>query len=230
MLVAYLDHAATTPPRPETAAAMVPWLTERFGNPSGSHRVARAARAVVDDARDVVAAALGVPPAGVVFTGGGTEADNLAILGAVAARPGPVVVSAIEHEAVLRSAAASGQEIRVAPVDAAGTLDLPALSDLLDPSVSIVSVMLVNNELGTVQPVRDVVRLVRRKAPDALVHTDAVQAVSWLDLAEAAAGVDLVSISAHKFGGPQGVGALGVAPGATVRAVLHGGGQEQERR
>ncbi len=177
-----------------------------------------------------MAGALRVAPSGVVFTAGGTEADNLAVLGAVAVRPGPVVVSAVEHEAVLRAAAASGQEVRVAKVDKSGTLDVPALAAMIDPSVSVVSVMLVNNEVGTVQPLADVLRVVRRKAPQAVVHTDAVQAVSWLDVSEAAAGADLVSISAHKFGGPQGVGALAVGERATVRPVIHGGGQEQERR
>ena len=230
-MVAYLDNAASGPLHPAAAAAMWPWLGERFGNPSGSHQVARAARAAVDDARDEIAALLGIEPGGVTFTSGGTESDNLAVLGVVGARPGPVVVSAIEHPAVLAAAEASGREVRVAPVTAAGVLDLDALGPLLDATVSLVSVQLVNNETGAVQPLADAARLVRRRAPRALVHTDAVQAAAWMDLASAAAAADLVSISGHKLGGPQGVGALGARAGVpALRPVLHGGGQERELR
>ncbi|HET9691731.1 MAG TPA: aminotransferase class V-fold PLP-dependent enzyme, partial [Acidimicrobiales bacterium] len=228
MRVAYLDHAATAPVRPEVAAAMLPWLTERWGNPSGSHAVARAARAAVDDARDVVAAALGVPAAGVVCTGGGTEADNLAVLGALADRPGAIVTTAAEHHAVLHAAAASGREVRAVGLTAAGTVDLDALAGCLHGEVAVVSVMLVNNEVGTRQPLDDVAALVRRRAPGALLHTDAVQAAPWDDLAEAAAAADLISLSAHKLGGPQGVGALGIRGAARVAPLLHGGGQERE--
>lgn len=237
-MLAYLDHAATSPVRPEAAAAMIPWLTERFGNPSGAHAVARAARSAVEDGRDVMADVLGVAPGGVVFTGGGTEAANLAVLGALRAWAGPaqkpaVVVSAVEHPAVARAAAEAarlGAEVRVAPVDTDGVVDLHALAGLLDRSVAVVSVMLVNNEVGTIQPVDRVAGLVRRRAPAALLHTDAVQALPWLDLRSAAAGADLVSVSAHKFGGPQGVGALAIRPDVTLPALLHGGGQERERR
>ncbi|MHB1534553.1 MAG: cysteine desulfurase family protein, partial [Acidimicrobiales bacterium] len=228
-MLAYLDHAATTPPRAEAVAAMLPWLTERFGNPSGAHQVARAARRAIDDARDRVAAVLGARPGAVVFTSGGTEADNLAILGTAAVRPGPILVSAIEHPAVLQSAAASGQEVRLVPVDRSGLVDLDALADLLDNTVSLVSVMLVNNEVGTIQPLAAIVDLVRRRAPHAAIHTDAVQGPA-LDVAGLTAGVDLISVSAHKWGGPQGIGALAVAPGVPLRPILHGGGQEQERR
>jgi cysteine desulfurase len=229
-VASYLDHAATTPVRPEAAQAMIPWLTGSYGNPSGSHAVARAARAAVDDARDIVAASLGVTAGGVVFTGGGTESDNLAVAGALAGRPGAVVTTAAEHHAVLHAAAASGREVRAVGLLPDGTVDLDALAACLDADVALVSVMLVNNEVGTVQPLAEVTAMVRRRAPRAVVHTDAVQAAPWLDVAAATAGVDLVSASAHKFGGPQGVGVLGVADGVTLRPLLHGGGQERERR
>ena len=205
----YLDHAATTPLRPEAAEAMAPWLGDRFGNPSGAHRVARAARQAVDEARDVVAAAVGCRPGDVVFTGGGTEADNLAVLGAHAARPGPVLCSAVEHEAVLVPVAAAGG--CTVGVDAAGRVDLAALAGVLDPDTTLVSVMAANNQVGTVQPLRDVAEVVRELAPHAAVHADAVQAAAWLDLPPLVAGAALVSLSSHKVGGPQGVGALVVS-------------------
>jgi cysteine desulfurase len=216
---------------------MLPWLTERFGNPSGSHAGSRAARTAIDEARDEAAAALGVDPGGVIFTGGGTEGDNLAIFGPLAARPErgkAIVYTAIEHHAVLHAAQAAaaqwGLDAHEVGVHPDGTLDLDGLGDRLDPSVALVSVMLANNEVGTIQPLSDVVRLVRKKAPRALIHTDAVQAFPWLDVAAAAKDVDLITISAHKFGGPQGVGIVAVRPHVVVKPILHGGGQERDRR
>jgi len=226
---AYLDNAATTPMRPEAVEAMLPFLRDRFGNPSGSHAVSREARKALDEAREVVAGCLGAQPAEVVFTAGGTEADNLAIIGAAAVRPGPTVCSAVEHHAVLHACDARGDS-RVAPVGPDGVVDLDRLGDMLDPTVSVVSVMLANNEVGTVQPLAEVVALARERSPEAVVHTDAVQAFQWLDVAHLAAGADLVAVSAHKFGGPKGVGALVVRRGVTVRPIIHGGGQEQDRR
>jgi len=226
----YLDNAATTPMRAEAVEAMLPFLRDRFGNPSGSHAVARSARKALDEARDVVAAALGGEPGEVVFTGGGTEADNLAVAGAHRLREGTVVCSAVEHHAVLHASAALGGQ--VAPVSADGVVDLVALADLLDRSglVSVVSVMLVNNEVGTVQPLAEVADIVRRLAPAAVLHTDAVAAFPWLDVASLARPADLVAVSAHKFGGPKGVGALVVRRDVKVAPVLHGGGQERDRR
>jgi cysteine desulfurase len=229
-MLAYLDHSATAPVRPEAAAAMLPWLTERFGNPSGSHTVARRARTAIDEAREVLGAALGVGAGGVVFTGGGTEADNLAVLGVTARRPGPVVTTQIEHQAVLRAAEASGSEVRPVAVGSDGVVDLDALAAALDRDVALVSVMLVNNEVGTVQPLDQVAEVVRRRAPRAVLHSDAIQAMPWLDVARATAGFDLVTVSAHKFGGPQGVGALGIRDGFDLGPVQHGGGQERGRR
>jgi cysteine desulfurase len=224
----YLDHAATTPLRPEARAAMEPWLGERFGNPSGAHRVARAARQAVDEARDVVAAVVGCRPGDVVFTSGGTEADNLAVRGVHAARPGRVLASAVEHEAVLRPVEAVGG--RTVPVDGAGVVDLDALAAAVTPDTTLVSVMVANNEVGTVQPVAEVAEAVRRRAPGAAVHADAVQAAAWLPLTERLAGTGLVTLSGHKAGGPQGVGALVVRPGTPLRPLALGGGQERELR
>ncbi|MGH9192047.1 MAG: cysteine desulfurase family protein [Acidimicrobiales bacterium] len=226
--ITYLDHAATTPLRPEARAAMLPWLGERFGNPSGAHRVARAARQAVDEARDAIAEIVGCRPGDVVFTSGGTEADNLAIRGAHAAVPGRVLCSAVEHDAVLNAVRHVGGT--TVAVDQRGALDLDALDDALSPDVTLVSVMAANNEVGTIQPVAEVAELVRRRAPDALVHTDAVQAAAWLDLPTIAAGAHMIAISSHKVGGPQGVGALLVRPRTPLRPLLLGGGQERELR
>ena len=147
----------------------------------------------------------------------------------MAVRPGPTVCSAVEHHAVLHACEALGDN-RIAPVDANGVVDLERLAALLDPAVSVVSVMLANNEVGTIQPLAEVAALVRERAPEAVLHTDAVQAFPWLDLATSAAGADLVAVSAHKFGGPKGVGALVVRQGVEVRPIIHGGGQERDRR
>ena len=225
---AYLDHAASTPMRPEAVEAMLPWLRDHHANPSGAHRLARQARRALDEARDVVAEAIGAEPGEVVFTSGGTEADNLAVLGVHDRRGGVPVASAVEHHAVLDAVQARGG--RVVAVDARGVIDVGALAATLDAEVTLVSVMLANNEVGSRQPLDDVAEVVRRVAPTATIHTDAVQAMSWLEVARAAAPADLVSISAHKFGGPKGVGALAVRSGTPLAARQIGGGQERERR
>ncbi len=199
-----------------------------LGNPSGSHRAAHDARRLLDDARDRLAAFVGARPGEVVFTSGGTESDNLAIRGVVGARGGVPVCSAIEHHAVLAPVASLGG--RVVGVGPDGVVDLDALADALDRSTTIVSVMAVNNETGVVQPLDAVAEVVRAHAPQALLHTDAVQAAGWADLPALTAAADLVSITAHKFGGPVGVGLLVVRDGVGLDAQLTGGGQERERR
>lgn len=235
---AYLDHAATTPIRPDVADAMATAAAQSFGNPSGGHAVARKAKAVLEAARESVAADLGASPDEIVFTGSGTEADNLGVAGAAraaraAGRGDGVVVSAFEHKAVLAAArrlATEGFRVREAPITPGGLIDVDALGGLVDERTVVVSAMLVNNEVGTVQPLADIVEVVRARAPHAVVHTDAVQAAAWVDVAVLAAGVELISISAHKLGGPKGVGALVVRPPAALVPLIEGGGQEHDRR
>lgn len=220
----YLDHAATTPMRPTAVEAMLPFFSERYANPSGSHRFARDARRAVDEARDSVAECLGVAPGEVVFTGCGTEADNTAVLGT----DGIAVCPAAEHHAVLHPVEHHGGV--VVGCDPTGHVDLDQLAAALTDRVGVVSVMAVNNEVGTITDLAAVSALVRGRAPQAILHTDAVQAVCWLDLREIAPLVDAMSFSAHKFGGPKGVGVLTVRSGTTFAPLISGGGQERERR
>jgi cysteine desulfurase len=237
-VLTYLDHAATVPLRPEVAAAMAEVHAELLGNPTGSHPPAQRARRLLEEARDEVAAFLGRDPGQVVFTSGGTESANLAVLGTVDAalsERGEAVVlsSAVEHPAVresCRAAARLGADCRELPVDRAGALDLDELDRMLSSRVALVAVMAANNETGVVQPVADVVAAARRRAAHAAVFTDAVQAAPFLDVAEVTAGADLVSLSAHKVGGPVGVGALAVNADTALSPRQHGGGQERERR
>lgn len=233
----YLDHAATTPLRPEVAAAMASVHEMPLGNPTGSHPPAQRARALLEEAREQVASFLGRDAGEIVFTSGGTEAANLAVLGSTEAAwrergEGLVLASAVEHPAVLESAKAAahtGIEVRELPVDANGVIHRDALELALSSRCTLVAVMAANNETGVVEPLADVVDAVRRRAPQAYVFTDAVQATSYLDLTELE-GVDMVGLSAHKFGGPVGIGALAVSPRVNLSARQHGGGQERERR
>lgn len=220
--------------RPEAVEAMLPFLSDHPGNPSGSHGAARAAKTALEEARETVAAVLGCRPNEVVFTGGGTEADNLAIKGGARAarRRGldGVVTTAFEHKGVLVAAhrlESEGFRVTEAGVTSGGLVDLDDLASKLDSGTALVSVMAVNNELGTIQPLQEIGALVRKHAPQALMHTDAVQGVPWVDLALLAAGWELVAISGHKFGGPKGVGVLVVRGGIPLDAEIEGGGQER---
>lgn len=236
--MAYLDYAATTPMHPEAVEAMAPYLAEVFGNPSGMHEMARRAKTALEEAREHVAHSLGCGPHEVVFTGGGSEADNLAVKGAASTARDQgagdsIVTTAFEHHAVLDPCERLGREgfdVRHARIGRDGVVDLDALADALDERTVVVSVMAVNNEVGTVQPLAEVAAVARERAPRAVLHTDAVQAVPWTDVAEMTGPFDLVSISAHKFGGPKGVGALVVRGDTRLRPLVDGGGQEMGRR
>jgi cysteine desulfurase len=232
--MAYLDHAASTPMRPEAITAMTPFLADHAANPSGGHRASQVAKNALEEARERVAAVLGAEPAEIVFTGGGSEGDNLAVKGAAWAAidrgdADGVVTTGIEHKAVLGAVdrlRRQGARVAVVPATAAGTVDLDRLAAALDERTAVVSVMLVNNETGIVQPLAEVATLVRERAPRAVLHTDAVQAPQWLDVGRAAAGADLVAISGHKFGGPKGVGVLVRRRGVDLVPLVEGGGHE----
>ncbi len=219
---AYLDHNATSPLRPVAFDAMAEAL-RAGGNPSSVHGAGRKARAFVDKARRQVAALVGARPGDTIFTSGATEANNLAVVGSGRRR---ILVTAVEHDSVRRAA----PQAEVLPVDGEGVLDLAALEAALAASAepALVAVMLANNETGVLQPIGDVVRIAR--AAGALVHCDAVQGVGKVPVDFQALGVDYLSLSAHKFGGPAGVGALIVRSGARLSADRLGGGQEANRR
>jgi len=219
--------------RAEALEAMVEAAAAGYGNPTGAHHRARIARRLVDDARDQVADAVGAEPSEVIFCGSGTEADNLAIFGAhhhavAQGRSGQVACSAVEHHAVLHPVEhLAGTVLRV---DSHGQLDLEQLTSIATDDLAVVSVMLANNESGVIQRLEEVRAILDEHAPNALLHTDAVQAFPWLDLTEYAAPADLVSMSGHKFGGPKGVGVLIVRSRAQIAAQILGGGQEFELR
>ena len=237
MNAVYLDHAATTPVRAEAREAMLPYLGERFGNPSSVHRWGRQARNALEEARERVAAVLGAERVQVVFTGGGTEADNLAVLGRFrhACRengaPGAVACSAIEHPAILGAAAraaSEGAERLILGVDADGVVDVGVLDEVLAARPCVVSVMWGNNEIGTVQPVAEIGA--RCRSGEVPFHTDAVQAFGKVRVRVDEVACDLLSLSGHKFGGPKGIGVLYVRGGTTLLPLAHGGGQERELR
>ncbi|WP_313814710.1 cysteine desulfurase family protein [Glutamicibacter sp.] len=230
----YMDAAATAPPRQEVLDMISPLLTRDFGNPASHHEAGHQAKRAADWARTQVAATFGVAPEEIYFTSGGTEGANTAVIGGALGNPrGRVVVaSAIEHPAVLEACnylvAFHGFTLRVIPVTHEGIVDLDAARELIDSSVAVVSVMAVNNEVGTVQPVVQIAALAH--AAGALMHTDAVQAAGWLDLASLAQVVDALSISGHKLGALKGSGALYLSARHRFVPLLHGGGQQSGMR
>jgi cysteine desulfurase len=237
--ITYLDHAATTPMCPQAVAAMTAQLT-RLGNPSSLHGSGRGARRVVEEARETIGAAVGASPSEVVFTGGGTESNNVAVKGIYWARNAGgdrprILSSSVEHPAVIDPLgwlqARQSAIVELTPVDALGRIDLDTLRASIDAdpaSVALVSVMLANNEVGTVQPIAEVVEIAHRHGIP--VHTDAVQAVGSLPVDFAASGVDALSFTGHKLGGPMGVGALLTRRELELVPLLHGGGQERDIR
>lgn len=236
----YLDHAATTPVRPEVLEAMLPYFSQRFGNPSSIHTLGQEARKALEDARETVAHVLGCRASEVIFTSGGTESDNAAIKGvALALRQtgNHIITSAIEHHAVLHTChqlEQLGFQTTLVPVDRYGMVDPDAVGRAITERTILVSIMYANNEVGTVEPIADIAQVVRergkalgRRIP---FHTDAVQAAGFLDLRVDVLGVDLLSLSAHKFHGPKGVGVLYIRRNTPFEPLLMGGGQERERR
>jgi cysteine desulfurase len=231
----YLDHAATTPVDPEVAEAMTRVLRDVPGNPSSIYGEGRAARALVDRAREDVAAAIGADPSEIVFTSGGTEADNLALRGVLTAHEGErdgLVISSIEHHAVLDTAEDlthhGHAHVTIVPVDGDGLVDPAAVGRALDGRTALVSIMHANNEIGTIQPIAEIGALCRARG--VTFHSDAVQTVGVLAFDVREIPIDLVSINAHKFYGPKGVGALYVRRGTRIATIQTGGGQEKGRR
>ncbi len=229
-----MDHAATTPTRPEVARAMLPYFSERFGNPSSLYSLAREAKEAIEEARQRVAEAIGANPEEIYFTSGGTEADNWAIKGVAAAnkkKGDHIVTSAIEHHAVLHPCQAlekQGYRVTYLPVDEFGRVDPGSVEEAIDDKTILVSVMAANNEIGAIQPVAAISKVARdHKIP---FHTDAVQAIGAFPVDVGDMGADLLALSAHKFGGPKGIGALYIRRGTRIGTFMDGGAQERGRR
>jgi len=229
----YLDNNATTPVDPRVAEKMAAFLKENFGNPSSLYPIGRKAKELVAESREAVAGFLGAHRSEITFTGSGTEADNFALNGVLDANPdkNEIITSVIEHPAVLEMARyleKKGVRVSYVPVDETGFIDLDFLRDAVTPKTALVSIMLANNEIGTIQPIADVVRIAHDKG--VLVHTDAVQAFGKIEVNADKLGVDLLTVSAHKVYGPKGIGALYIRRGTDIRPFLHGGHQERGLR
>jgi cysteine desulfurase len=225
----YLDHNATTPVHPAVRDAMLPWLGAQWGNASSGHAYGRRSAVALADARAQVAALVGANADEVVFTSGGTEADNLAIFGTELATP-RIVMSAIEHPAVDAAVRHRGGEIATLGIDDQGRVDLDAAARTLAVPTGLLTVMLAHNETGVIQPLAELVAITRRTSPNVIVHSDAAQAVGKIDVDMRALGIDLLTIVGHKFYAPAGIGALVVRRGIALRPVSHGGGQERGLR
>ena len=232
----YLDHAATTPVDPRVVEAMLPYWTTYWGNPSSIYQEAQEARKGLDGARRAVADILGARPQEIVFTGGGSEADTLAVRGAAQAarrRGDHIITSRIEHHAVLHTVEQlerEGFRATYLPVDGEGFVDLATLEEAVIAQTTVVSIMLANNEVGTVQPMAEIARIVRARNPKTVLHTDAVQAAGALDLGVDRLGVDMLSLAAHKVYGPKGVGVLYIRQRTPLQPLILGGSQERDRR
>ena len=236
----YMDHAATTPVRPEVLDAMLPYFSANFGNPSGIYTLAQESRKAIDAARETVAETLDARMSEIVFTSGGTESDNTAIRGAALALASTgrhIITTSIEHHAVLHTCHALEQygfDVTYLPVDAAGLIDPDDIGRTIDDETTLVSVMYANNEIGVVEPISEIADVVkseaRRRGRTIVMHTDAVQAAGYLDLSAKSLGVDMLSLSAHKFQGPKGAGVLYMRRGTPFEAQQTGGGQERQRR
>ncbi|GAB7386495.1 cysteine desulfurase family protein [Bacillaceae bacterium] len=230
----YLDHAATTPVHPRVVEAMLPYLQDHFGNPSSIHRFGRQARLAIDRARETVASALGAEPHEIVFTSGGTEADNLALIGAAYAnrkKGRHIITTQVEHHAVLHTCQhleSMGFRVTYLPVDETGKVSAQAVKEAISEETILISVMYGNNEVGTIQPVTEIGEIARERG--IVFHTDAVQAFGIVPLDVEALGVDLLSVSAHKINGPKGIGALYVSQKIRISPHIHGGSQERNRR
>jgi cysteine desulfurase len=229
-----MDHAATTPVRPEVAEVMLPYFSERFGNPSSLYALAREAKEAVEEARERVAAAIGASPAEIYFTSGGTEADNWAIKGVAAAnrkKGDHIITSSIEHHAVLHTCESlekQGYRVTYLPVDEFGRVDPAAVEEAITDQTILVSVMAANNEIGTIQPVRAVAEIAHDHGVP--FHTDAVQAIGAFPVDVDEMGADLLALSAHKFGGPKGTGVLYIRRGTRIGTFMDGGAQERGKR
>lgn len=230
----YVDHSATTPVRPEVLQSMLPYFSEQFGNPSSIYRKGRDAKRAVEDARGRIAQCLHCKPDELFFTGCGSEADNWALIGTAMAnkqKGNHIITSAIEHHAVLHTCKyleKHGFRVTYVGVDENGLINMNELRNAICSDTILISVMMANNEIGTVQPIEEIVELAKER--DILVHTDAVQAMGQLEIDLSKLRVDLLSIAAHKFGGPKGIGLLFKRRGVKIDNYLHGGGQENGRR
>ena len=230
----YMDHAATTPTRPEVVEAMLPYFHERFGNPSSLYSIARESKKVVESARETIARALGADPMEIFFTSGGTESDNWALKGVALAnrkKGDHIITSAIEHHAVLHTAEyleKQGFRVTYVPVDPSGLVDPGVIEDSITDKTVLISIMTANNEIGTIEPIREIGSIANNHGIP--FHTDAVQAAGHIPLSVKDDDITLLSLSAHKFYGPKGIGVLYIKKGTRIDPLLHGGGQERNRR